>query len=207
VAWSPFTTSRRHDWPPTTPPPRATHAATAPCALSRAATVQRRSTNPFFDSSRQLTILFPLLPTAFLSGDHLLGASPLRPTSDLVFAFPSTTVPWGTSLTSPSSPTSTPPTTHRSSPSDRVHRRREPTQVSLPPCKSPNWVPPLLGPVPRQFLLRPRPSAGRISPVSRWRQGGGNPLPCFPRWAETAEEAGLCRTGLRFGVGQLGRPQ
>jgi hypothetical protein len=179
VAWSPLATSRRRGWPPATPPPRAAHAATAQCALSHAATVQRRSINPFLDSSCQLAILFPLPPTAFLGGDHLLGASPLRPTSSLVFAFPSTTAPWGTSPTSPSSPMSTPPTSHRSSPSDRVHRRREPTKVSLPPCKSPNWVPPL-EPVPRQFLLRPRPLASRISPASRRHRGGGSP-PLFPR--------------------------
>jgi hypothetical protein len=110
VAWSPPATSRRRGRPPATPPPRAVHAVTAPGALSRAATVQRRSQFHFLDSSRQRNPLFPLPPTAVLGGDHLLGASPLRSTSGLVFDFPSTTVPWGTSPASSSSPTSTTPT-------------------------------------------------------------------------------------------------
>jgi hypothetical protein len=104
VAWSPPATSRRRGRPPATPPPRAVHAVTAPRALSRAATVQRRSQFHFLDSSHQSSPLFPLPPTA------VLGASPLRSTSGLVFDFPSTTVPWGTSPDSSSSLTSTTPT-------------------------------------------------------------------------------------------------
>jgi hypothetical protein len=86
---------------------------------------------------------------AVLDGDHLLGASPLRSTSGLVFDFPSTAAPWGTSPASSSSPMSTTPTPHRSSSSNRVHRHREPTPVSFPPWKGPNWVPPPLELVPR----------------------------------------------------------
>jgi hypothetical protein len=59
VAWSPPATSRRRGRPPATPPPRAVHAVTAPGALSRAATVQRRSQFHFLDSSRQRSPLFP----------------------------------------------------------------------------------------------------------------------------------------------------
>jgi hypothetical protein len=58
-------------------------------------------------------------------------------------------------------------------------------------------------------ISSPAPAVGRSDftgePLASG--GGGDPPPCFPGWAETAEEAGLCRTGLRFGVGQLGRPQ
>jgi hypothetical protein len=138
----------------------------------------------------------PLPLTVFLDGDHLLSASPLCPTSGLVFAFLSTTAPWGTS------PTSTPPTRHRSSPSRRVHRRRKPTQVSLPPCKSPNWVPPPLGHVPRQLPLRPRPSAGRISPVCHRRRGrGGIPSPISLGGPKLLRELGCLAKQAEFGCG------
>jgi hypothetical protein len=145
------------------------------------------------------------LRTATLPLIAVLDASPLRSTSGLVFDFPSTNVPWGTSSASSYSPTSTTLTPHRSSSSHRVHRRREPTPVSFPPWKGPNWVPPPLELVPRRSILRPRPSVGRISPASH-RHGGGIPSPVFPGWAKTAKKAGPCRAGLCFRVGQLGRP-
>jgi hypothetical protein len=52
VVWSPPATSRWRGRPLATPPPCAVHAVTAPGALSRAATVQRRSQFHFLDSSR-----------------------------------------------------------------------------------------------------------------------------------------------------------
>jgi hypothetical protein len=117
------------------------------------------------------------------------SSSPYRRLLSSTVITSSTPAPYAPPLAS-SSPSRAPPRPrvphrpllpHRSSPSDRVHRRREPTQVSLPPCKSLNWVPPPLGPVPRQFLLRPRPSAGRISPASHRRRGGGGiPSPVSP---------------------------
>jgi hypothetical protein len=127
----------------------------------------------YFDSSSCHLAASTTLPsTAFLDREDLPGANPLRPTPSLVFTSTSTTAPWGTSPTSPSLPTSAPPTPHWSPTFRRAHRRHEPTLVSLPLSKTPNWVPPPLRHVSRQLLLRPHLSAGRILPVSRRCQGG-----------------------------------
>jgi hypothetical protein len=58
----------------------------------------------------------PLPLIAFLGRQDLPGASPLRPNPVLVFTFPSTTEPWGTSLTSLFLSTSATSTPHRRTP-------------------------------------------------------------------------------------------
>jgi hypothetical protein len=87
--------------------------------------------------------------------------------------------------------------------------------MTLPRPSTPSWRA-TLGEPPTAFCLKsesPSPratlshfpadqrwSVGRISPVSRWRRGGGisPPPPCFPGWAETAVRAGPCRAGTPF---------
>jgi hypothetical protein len=79
-------------------------------------------------------------PTFLCHSQLLIGRS--TPTKSTPFATsPSTTTAWGTSPTSPASPTSAPLTPHRSPTFRRAHRHYEPTPVSLPPSKTPNWVP------------------------------------------------------------------
>jgi hypothetical protein len=108
-------------WPRT--PPRVPYPLARDCS---------GETPTCFDtSSCHLAASTPLLSTAFLDHEDLHGASPLRPTPGLIF----------TSLTSPASPTSTPLTPHRSPTFHQAHRHRKPTPVSLPPSKTPNWVP------------------------------------------------------------------
>jgi hypothetical protein len=78
VAWSPPATSRRHGRPPAMPPPRAAHAATAPCALIPRCHGHKRST-PYHGSSRQLAVSFPLLASPFTSATLQHCALPRQP--------------------------------------------------------------------------------------------------------------------------------
>jgi hypothetical protein len=152
----------------------------------------------YFDStSCHLAASTTLPSTAFLDREDLPGTNPLRPTPSLVFTSTSTTAPWGTSPTSSSLPTSAPPTPHWSPTFCRAHRRHEPTPVSLPLSKTPNWVPPPLRHVSRQLLLRPQLSAGRILPMSH-RCQGGEETPLLRPQAERPRGLG------REGYGQVG---
>jgi hypothetical protein len=148
-------------------------------------------------SSRLLAASTPLPLTAFFGREGLPDASPLHPTPGLVFTSPSTTVPWGTLPTSPSSPMSAPPTPHQSPTFCRAHRRHKPTPVCLPPSETPNWVPPPLEHVSRQLPLRPWLSTDRILPA-RHRHQGGEETPLLRPRAERPRGLGW------EGCGQVG---
>jgi hypothetical protein len=81
VALSPPATSRRRGRPPARPPSCVVHAVTAPGDLSHAATVQRRRTLHFLDSSCQRNLLLPcrrlLSSTVTTSSAPAPYASPL----------------------------------------------------------------------------------------------------------------------------------
>jgi hypothetical protein len=63
---------------PAMPPPHATHATTAPCALIPRCHGHRRST-PYHDSSRQLAVSFHLLASPFTSATLQHRALPRQP--------------------------------------------------------------------------------------------------------------------------------
>jgi hypothetical protein len=154
-------------------------------------------------------LLFPQLPSSShpsAQARHRRRASAtvdrrLWSSSGHTCSTPSTAALWGTSPASTSSLTSTTSTPHRSFSSRRDYRHCEPTPVRFPPSKGPNWVPPPLELVSWRLILWPRRQAGRISPASRRRRGGGDfpPLfsPCGPK-----QLRGLGHVGseLRFGV-------
>jgi hypothetical protein len=158
----------RGHWPRA--PPRAPYPFARDCSGKAPSHVD--------SSSCHLAAPTPLPPTVFLSREDLPGASPRRPTPGLVFTCPSTTVPCGTSSASPSSPMSAPPTPHWSPTFRRAHRRREPTPVSLPPSKTPNWVPLLSGMFPGNFFSGPgcRPAGFNGKPPTPRGGGGETPL-------------------------------
>jgi hypothetical protein len=72
-----------------------------------------------------------------------------------------------------------------------AHRRRATATVSLPPPFALNRSHHRPGPLPGRFPADQRRSAGRISPVSHRRRGGGGiSLPCFLSWAEMPSRLG-----------------
>jgi hypothetical protein len=115
------------------PPPRA--------PLSCAALVRRRSIPSTSTPPRaaRCSALLPLI--AFLGREDLPGASPLCPNPGLVFTFPSTTEPWGTSPTSPFSLMSATPTPHRRTPPLECRCRGELLTVSFPSFHHPKSDP------------------------------------------------------------------
>jgi hypothetical protein len=110
----------------------------------------------------------------------------------------STTVAWGTSLTSPASPMSAPPTPHRSSTSRRAHRRREPTPVSLPLSKTSNRDPELRGELPGTSFPGHSPPVGRFNEPRAGGERGSSPVSAeqveWPKWARPFSLAGPSAT-------------
>jgi hypothetical protein len=216
VVSSPLATSRRRGRPPATPPPRAAHAATVPCALIPRCHGHRRST-PYHDSSRQLAVrAMPRQPRA----PPKLGP-PLRTVghrSELTTSHRRRLLPSLRPHCRCRPPSSTlRPGQHyhqlRSSPGDLdVHFNASFDPFSgLPPTTiprliAPSWrlnlgessttpLPQINCPPSRQ-PPRATPSTGLAVGRSNFTgeppaSGGGDPLPCFPGWAEKAEEAGL----------------
>jgi hypothetical protein len=178
VAWSPPATSRRRGRPPATPSPRAAHAATALCALTRAATVTEK--HLCFASSRPARRLGSP-PSRRYRQERFHADRHLWPWNRLADATASTA--WAP-RTSPSHELGATATGRRSpcrSPPAAAHHRGgpHPGEFLGPKC-TPNRIPALPT---RSSTLFPLPSPPATAGIdrSRRRRAMGSKLPCFGR--------------------------